>query len=39
MDFLRGQYAIYGPVGIILTEDEVRGLYNPNRCIYNILTE
>ena len=39
MDFLRGQYVIYGPVRIILTEDEVRGQYNPNRYIYNILTE
>ena len=39
MDFLRGQYVIYGPVRIILTEDEVWGQYNPNRSIYNILTE
>jgi hypothetical protein len=47
MDFLQGQYVIYGPVRIILTEDEVRGQYNPfvrgqynpNRSIYNILTE
>ena len=31
MDFLRGQYVIYGPVRIILTEDEVWGQYNPNR--------
>jgi hypothetical protein len=42
MNFLRGQYVqyvIYGPVRIILTEDEdeVRGQYNPNRSIYNIL--
>ena len=29
MDFLRGQYVIYGPVRIILTEDEVWGQYNP----------
>jgi hypothetical protein len=34
MDFLRGQYVIYGPVRIILTEDE--GQYIPNRSIYNI---
>jgi hypothetical protein len=27
MDFLQGQYVIYGPVRIILTEDEV--LYWP----------
>jgi hypothetical protein len=51
MDFSRGQYVIYGPVRIILTEDEIRGQYNPNssifvlgqynpnRSIYNILTE
>jgi len=39
MDFLRGQYVIYGPIKIILTEDEVRGQYNLNRSIYNILTE
>ena len=30
---------IYGSVRIILTEDEVWGQYNPNRSIYNILTE
>jgi hypothetical protein len=34
MDFLRGQYVIYGPVRIILTEDE--GQYIPKRSIYNI---
>ena len=39
MDFLRGQYVIYVPVRIILTEDEVQGQYNLNRSIYNILTE
>ena len=39
MDFLRDQYVIYEPVRIILTEDEVRGQYNLNRSIYNILTE
>jgi hypothetical protein len=39
MDFLRGQYVLYGPVRIILTEDKVRRQYNPNRSIYNILTE
>jgi hypothetical protein len=39
MDFLRGQYVLYGPVRSILTEDEVRRQYNPNRSIYNILTE
>ena len=39
MDFLRGQYIIYGPVRIILIEDEVRGQYNSNRSMYNILTE
>jgi hypothetical protein len=41
MDFLRGQYVIYGPVRIILTsdDDEVRDQYNPNRFTYNILTE
>ena len=39
MDFLRGQYVIYGSVRIIWTGDEVRGRYNPNRSIYNILTE
>jgi hypothetical protein len=33
MDFLRGQYVIYGPVRIILTEDEVQGQYNHNRFI------
>jgi hypothetical protein len=39
MDFLRGQYVIDEPVRIILTEDEVAGQYNPNKSIYNILTE
>ena len=39
MDFLRGQYVIYGPARIILIEDEVRGQYNPNSSIYSILTE
>jgi len=39
MDSLQGQYVIYGPVRIILTEDEVWVQYNPNRSIYNILTE
>ena len=38
MDFLRGQYVIYGSVRIIWTGDEVRGRYNPNRSIYKILT-
>ena len=31
MDFLRGQYVIYGPVRIILTEDNV--IYGPVRII------
>ena len=41
MDFLRGQYVIYGPlrIMIILTETEVRGEYNRKRSIYNILPE
>ena len=39
MDFLWGQYVIYGPVRIILTSDFVLGQYNPNRFIYSILTE
>jgi hypothetical protein len=39
MDFLRGQYVIYGPARIILIEDEVRGQYNPNSSIYSTLTE
>ena len=34
MDFLQGQYVIYGPVRIILTEDEV---YGPVRIICNIM--
>jgi hypothetical protein len=29
MDFLRGQYVIYGPVRIILTSDDLLGLYWP----------
>ena len=33
MDFSRGQYVIYGPVRIILTENEVQGQYNHNRFI------
>jgi hypothetical protein len=38
MDFLRGQYVIYGPARIILIEDEVQGQYNLNSSIYSILT-
>ena len=34
MDFLQGQYVIYGPVRIILTEDEV---YGPVRIICNVM--
>ena len=38
MDFLRGQYVIYGPARIILIEDEVQGQYNPATC-YSVFSQ